>query len=73
MNNMPYHYRKHVLRLTALVGELAGMAGQPVEFQAILRCLDELDERAALLREQVVLMRVGQAMQHKRPEQERRL
>lgn len=68
MNNKPYHYvyREHVLRLTALVGELASMAGQPVEFQAILRHLDELDEHAAMLRQQVQKMmlrqRVGRMM-----------
>lgn len=68
MNNKPYHYayREHVLRLTALVGELASMAGEPVEFQSILRHLDELDDHAAMLREQVqqrrLHHRLGQMM-----------
>lgn len=68
MNNKPYHYtyREHVLRLAALVGELASMAGEPVEFQAILRHLDELDDHAAMLRQQVeqrrLHYRLGQMM-----------
>lgn len=68
MNITPYHYayREQVLRLAALVGELASMAGDPVEFQAILLHLDKLDEHAAMLRQQAQKMmlrqRVGRMM-----------